>query len=191
MSTPHDVRKSVARARSCAEALAQSLKELEGRLSVPEPLPYTEVSPPNPYPPDVPPGSAFAGVRPPGPVPPVPPVQPVPPIQPVPPMRPLPLDALRPADGQGYHSDVICTFTFQSMLPDPVGTALDAWFFRDGWECQVRLTGQGIGYQIHRNDAYGEDEWVFPHLYDTQMLLAFGQQFYQDNLAGSSEGGQS
>ena len=187
MSIPIDVRRSVARARSCAETLAKSLEELEeGMLPVPEPLRATEASPPTPYPPDV--SRTFAGVRPPGPVP---PVQPVPPIQPVPPMRPLPLDALRPADGQGYHSDVICTFTFQSMLPDPVGTALDAWFFRDGWECQVRLTGQGIGYQIHRNDAYGEDEWVFPHLYDTQMLLAFGQQFYQDNLAGSSEGGQS
>ena len=191
MSTPHDVRKSVARARSSAETLAQSLKELEGMLSVPEPLQYTVAMPLTPYPPDVSPGSAFAGVRPPGPVPPVPPVQPVPPIQPVPPMRPLPLDALRPADGQGYHSDVICTFTFQSMLPDSVGTALDAWFAKEGWELQVRLSRWGIGYQIHRNDAYGEDEWAFPHLYDTSMLLAFAQQFYSDRLAESGAGGQS
>lgn len=182
MSTPIDVRKSVARARSCADALAKTLKELEGMLSVPEPLRYTEAMPLAPYPPNVSRmmGSAFAGVRPPGPVQPV-----------QPPIRPSPSDALCPADGQGDHSDVICTFTFQSMLPDPVGTALDAWFSREGWQLQVRITGQGIGYQIHRNDAYGEDEWVFPHLYDTQMLLAFGQQFYQDNLAGSSEGGQS
>ena len=183
MSIPIDVRRSVTRARSCAESLAKSLKELEEMISVPEPI---RASPPNPYPPDVSPmmGSAFAGVRPPGPV------QPVPPIQPVPPMRPLPLDALRPADGQGDHSDVICTFTFQSMLPDPVGTALDAWFSREGWQLQVRITGQGIGYQIHRNDAYGEDEWVFPHLYDTRMLLEFAQEFYDDHMAEGSEGGR-
>lgn len=182
MSTPHDVRKSVARARSCAETLAKSLKELEGMLSVPEPLRYTGTMPLAPYPPNVSRmmGSAFAGFRPPGPV------QPVQPS-----IRPSPSDALCPVDGEGDHSDVICTFTFQSMIPDPVGTALDVWFSREGWELQVRLTGRGIGYQIHRDDAYGEDEWVFPHLYDTQMLLAFGQQFYQDNLAGSSEGGQS
>ena len=182
MSTPIDVRKSVARARSCADALAKSLKELEGMLSVPEPLRYTEATPPAPYPPDVSPmmGSAFAGVCPPGPVQPV-----------QPPIRPSPSNVPRTADGHRGRSDVICTFTFQSMLPDPVGTALDAWFSRDGWECQVRLTGQGIGYQIHRNDAYGEDEWVFPHLYDTSMLLAFAQQFYSDHLAESSEGGQS
>ena len=37
MSTPIDVRKSVARARSSAETLAQSLKELEGMLSIPTP----------------------------------------------------------------------------------------------------------------------------------------------------------
>ena len=183
MSTPIDVRKSVARARSCAETLAKSLKELEGMLSVPEPLRSAEVSPPNPYPPDVSPGSAFAGVRPPGPVQPVHPVQPS--------IRPSPSDALCPADGQGDHSDVICTFTFQSMLPDPVGTALDSWFVKEGWELQVRLTGWGIGYQIHRNDAYGEDEWAFPHLYDTSMLLAFAQQFYSDRLAESGAGGQS
>lgn len=190
MSTPIDVRKSVARARSSAETLAQSLKELEGMLSMPEPLRYTEATPPAPYPPDVSPmmGSAFAGVCPPGPVQPVPPV---PPIQPVPPMRPLPLDALRPADGQGDHSDVICTFTFQSMLPDSVGTALDAWFAKEGWELQVRLSRWGIGYQIHRNDAYGGEEWIFSHLIDTRMLLEFAQQFYSDHLAESSEGGQS
>ena len=35
MSTPHDVRKSVARARSSAETLAQLLKELEGMLPCP------------------------------------------------------------------------------------------------------------------------------------------------------------
>ena len=179
MSIPIDVRRSVTRARSCAESLAKSLKELEEMISVPEPI---RASPPNPYPPDVSPmmGSAFAGVRPPGPVQPV-----------QPPIRPSPSDALCPADGQGDHSDVICTFTFQSMLPDPVGTALDAWFSREGWQLQVRITGQGIGYQIHRNDAYGEDEWVFPHLYDTSMLLAFAQQFYSDRLAESGAGGQS
>ena len=180
MSTPIDVRKSVARARSSAETLAQSLKELEGMLPVPETV---RASPANPYPPDVSlmmGGSAFAGVCPPGPVQPV-----------QPPIRPSPSNVPRTADGHRGRSDVICTFTFQSMLPDPVGTALDAWFSRDGWECQVRLTGQGIGYQIHRNDAYGEDEWVFPHLYDTSMLLAFAQQFYSDHLAESSEGGQS
>ena len=185
MSIPIDVRRSVTRARSCAESLAKSLKELEEMISVPEPI---RASPPNPYPPDVSlmmGGSAFAGVRPPGPV------QPVPPIQPVPPMRPSPSDVPRTTDGCGEQSDVICTFTFESMLPDPVGTALDSWFVKEGWELQVRLTGWGIGYQIHRNDAYGEDEWAFPHLYDTSMLLAFAQQFYQDNLAGSSEGGQS
>ena len=182
MSTPIDVRKSVARARSSAETLAQSLKELEGMLSMPEPLRYTEATPPAPYPPDVSPmmGSAFAGVRPP---------DHVQPVQPS--IRPSPSDALCPVDGQGDHSDVICTFTFESMLPDPVGTALDSWFAKEGWELQVRLTGWGIGYQIHRNDAYGEDEWVFPHLYDTSMLLAFAQQFYSDHLAESSEGGQS
>lgn len=180
MSIPIDVRRSVAKACSCAEALAKSLKELEGMLPVPETV---RASPANPYPPDVSPmmGSAFAGVRPPGPVPPVQPSI----------RRPSPSDALRPTDGQGYHSDVICTFTFQSMLPDPVGTALDAWFSREGWELEVRLTGQGIGYQIRRDDAYGEDEWVFPHLYDTRMLLAFAQQFYSDRLAESGAGGQS
>ena len=190
MSIPIDVRRSVTRARSCAESLAKSLKELEEMISVPEPIRYTEAMPPTPYPPNVSPmmGSAFAGVRPPGPVPPVQPVQPDPPD---PLIRPLPSDVPRTTDGCGEQSDVICTFTFESMLPDPVGTALDSWFVKEGWELQVRLTGWGIGYQIHRNDAYGEDEWVFPHLYDTQMLLAFGQQFYQDNLAGSSEGGQS
>ena len=77
------------------------------------------------------------------------------------------------------------------MLPDPVGTALDSWFVKEGWELQVRLTGWGIGYQIHRNDAYGEDEWVFPHLYDTRMLLEFAQEFYDDHMAEGSEGGQS
>ena len=187
MSAPIDVRRSIAKACSCADTLAKSLEELEeGMLPVPEPLRATEASPPTPYPPDV--SRTFAGVRPPGPVP---PVQPVPPIQPVPPMRPLPLDALRPADGQGDHSDVICTFTFQSMLPDSVGTALDAWFAKEGWELQVRLSRWGIGYQIHRNDAYGGEEWIFSHLIDTRMLLEFAQQFYSDHLAESSEGGQS
>lgn len=183
MSIPIDVRRSVARARSCAETLARSLEELEGMLSVPEPLRYTGAMPPTPYPPNVSPmmGSAFAGVRPPGPVPPVQPSI----------RRPSPSDALCSVDGQGDHSDVICTFTFESMLPDPVGTALDSWFAKEGWELQVRLTGWGIGYQIHRNDAYGEDEWAFPHLYDTSMLLAFAQQFYSENLAEGSEGGQS
>ena len=188
MSTPHDVRKSVAKAYSCAEALAKSLKELEGMLPVPETV---RASPPNPYPPDLSPmmgGSAFAGVRPPGPVPPVQPVQPDPPD---PLIRPLPSDVPRTTDGCGEQSDVICTFTFESMLPDPVGTALDSWFAKEGWELQVRLTGWGIGYQIHRNDAYGEDEWVFPHLYDTRMLLVFAQQFYSDRLAESGAGGQS
>ena len=184
MSIPIDVRRSVTRARSCAESLAKSLKELEEMISVPEPI---RASPPNPYPPDVSPmmGSAFAGVRPPGPV------QPVPPIQPVPPMRPSPSDVPRTTDGCGEQSDLICTFTFESMLPDPVGTALDSWFVKEGWELQVRLTGWGIGYQIHRNDAYGGEEWAFSHLYDTSMLLAFAQQFYSENLAESSEGGQS
>ena len=187
MSIPIDVRRSVTRARSCAESLAKSLKELEEMISVPEPIRYTEAMPPTPYPPNVSPmmGSAFAGVRPPGPV------QPVPPIQPVPPMRPSPSDVPRTTDGCGEQSDLICTFTFESMLPDPVGTALDSWFVKEGWELQVRLTGWGIGYQIHRNDAYGEDEWAFPHLYDTSMLLAFAQQFYSDRLAESGAGGQS
>ena len=190
MSIPIDVRKSVARARSSAETLAQSLKELEGMLSMPEPLRYTEAMPLAPYPPNLSPmmGSAFAGVRPPGPVP---PVQPVPPIQPVPPMRPSPSDVPRTTDGCGEQSDVICTFTFESMLPDPVGTALDSWFVKEAWELQVRLSRWGIGYQIHRNDAYGEDEWVFPHLYDTRMLLEFAQEFYDDHMAEGSEGGQS
>ena len=182
MSIPIDVRKSVARARSSAETLAQSLKELEGMLSMPEPLRYTEAMPLAPYPPNLSPmmGSAFAGVRPPGPV------QPVQPS-----IRPSPSDALCPADGQGDHSDVICTFTFQSMLQDQmVGQALDTWFTREGWELQIRFTGRGIGYQIHRNDAYGEDEWVFPHLYDTRMLLEFAQEFYDDHMAEGSEGGR-
>ena len=188
MSAPIDgVRKRIAKACSCADTLAKSLRELGEILSVPEPLRYTGAMPPAPYPPNVSTmmGSAFAGVRPPGPV------QPVPPIQPVPPMRPSPSDVPRTTDGCGEQSDVICTFTFESMLPDPVGTALDSWFVKEGWELQVRLSRWGIGYQIHRNDAYGEDEWAFPHLYDTSMLLAFAQQFYSENLAEGSEGGQS
>ena len=186
MSIPIDVRRSVARARSCAETLAKSLEELEeGMLPVPEPLRATEASPPTPYTPDV--SRTFAGVRPPGPVPPIQPAQPDPPD---PLIRPLPSDVPRTTDGCGEQSDVICTFTFESMLPDPVGTALDSWFAKEGWELQVRLTGWGIGYQIHRNDAYGEDEWVFPHLYDTRMLLEFAQEFYDDHMAEGSEGGR-
>lgn len=74
---------------------------------------------------------------------------------------------------------------FSSLLPEPVGAALDSHFEKHGWELQAWDTGNAQGYQIYFGAGVQVDnnyEYGFPYLYDKEELLAFAKGFYESRV---------
>ena len=81
----------------------------------------------------------------------------------------------------------IKTVKFSQLLPDPIGSALDTHFQRNGWELQLWSNDEYSGYQVFFGKGVQVDqhmEYGFPHLYETEDLLAFSQAFYDSRLSG-------
>lgn len=76
---------------------------------------------------------------------------------------------------------------FASLLPEPMGTALDGHFKKNGWELQAWDNGKVQGYQVFFGDGVQVDnsyEYGFPYLYDKDELLAFAEGFYDRHILG-------
>lgn len=75
--------------------------------------------------------------------------------------------------------------SFSSLLPEPMGSALDLHFEKRGWELQAWDTGNAQGYQIYFGAGVQVDnyyEYGFPYLYDKEELLAFAKAFYESRV---------
>ena len=74
---------------------------------------------------------------------------------------------------------------FSSMLPEPMGSALDNHFVKNGWELQAWDSGEAQGYQVFFGKGVQVDnnfEYGFPYLYDKDELLAFAKGFYESRV---------
>ena len=87
-----------------------------------------------------------------------------------------------------HRKDVVL---FASLLPEPMGSALDDHFKKNGWELQAWDNGKVQGYQVFFGDGVQVDnsyEYGFPYLYDKDELLAFAEGFYERQVRFADRG---